>query len=113
MNEKNLNSRLAIPSLEGLQFIELSDIIYLQAESNYTNIHLQNKLNIIVSKTLKDFEELLPGSVFLRIHHSYIINKNRVLKYLKGEGGQVIMSNGQALDVSRRKKDEFLKAIQS
>jgi two-component system LytT family response regulator len=111
MNEKNLNSRLAIPSLEGLQFIEVSDIIYLQAESNYTIIHVQNSPKITVSKTLKDFEDLLPHAVFLRIHHSYIINKNRIIKYLKGEGGQVIMSNGQTLDVARRKKEEFMKAI--
>jgi two-component system, LytTR family, response regulator len=74
-------------------------------------VHTHNGGKIIVSKTLKDFEELLPPAVFLRIHHSYIINKNRVVKYLKGEGGQVVMSNGQNLDVSRRKKDEFLNAI--
>ena len=113
VNEKNLNSRIAIPSLEGLQFIALNDIIHLQAESNYTIIYLQGNQKITVSKTLKDFEELLPVSVFIRIHHSCIINKNEVMKYLKGEGGQVIMSNGQTLDVSRRKKDEFLKAIRS
>jgi len=111
VNEKNLDSRLAIPSLEGLQFVELNDIIYLEAESNYTVIHLQDSPKITVSKTLKDFEELLPHPVFIRIHHSYIINKNLVKKYLKGEGGQVIMSNGQTLDVARRKKDEFMKAI--
>jgi two-component system LytT family response regulator len=60
---------------------------------------------------LKDFEELLPDSIFLRIHHSYIIKKNRISKYLKGEGGHVIMSNGPTLDVARRKKEEFMKAI--
>jgi two-component system LytT family response regulator len=111
VNERNLNTRLAIPSQEGLQFIELHDIIYLQAESNYTIIHLQSEPKIVVSKTLKDFEELLPPAVFLRIHHSYIINKNRITKYIKGEGGQVVMNNGQTLDVARRKKEEFLEAM--
>jgi two-component system LytT family response regulator len=111
VNEKTMDTRLAIPSQEGLLFIGLSEIIYLQAESNYTIVHVHNGGKIIVSKTLKDFEELLPPAIFLRIHHSYIINKNRVMKYLKGEGGQVVMSNGQNLDVSRRKKDEFLNAI--
>jgi two-component system LytT family response regulator len=111
VHEKKLDFRLAIPSQDGLQFIAVSDIIYLQAESNYTFVYVENAPKITVSKTLKDFEELLPQSAFLRIHHSYIINKNRVLKYIKGEGGQVIMSNGQTLDVSRRKKDEFLNAM--
>jgi two-component system LytT family response regulator len=111
VSEKAADNRLAIPSQEGLTFIALSEIIYLEAESNYTVIHIDDRSKIIVSKTLKDFEELLPPNIFLRIHHSYIINKNRIVKYLKGEGGQVIMTNGSTLDVSRRKKEEFLNAI--
>jgi len=111
IDEKNLHNRIAIPSLEGLQFIDIIDIIYLEAESNYSFIYLQNATRITVSKTLKDFEELLPSHTFIRIHHSYIINKNHVRKYLKGEGGQVLMSNGKLLDVARRKKEDFMKAI--
>jgi len=111
IDEKNLHNRIAIPSLEGLQFIEITDIIYLEAESNYSFIYLQNATRITVSKTLKDFEELLPSHTFIRIHHSYIISKNHVRKYLKGEGGQVLMSNGKLLDVARRKKEDFMKAI--
>jgi len=111
IDEKNLHNRIAIPSLEGLQFIDITDIIYLEAESNYSFIYLQNATRITVSKTLKDFEELLPSHTFIRIHHSYIINKNHVRKYLKGEGGQVLMSNGKLLDVARRKKEDFMKAI--
>ncbi len=111
MIEKNQSNRIAIPSLEGLQFVEMNDIIYLEAESNYTFIYIKPSQKITVSKTLKDFEELLPHSIFIRIHHSFIINKNHVQKYLKGEGGQVIMSNSKTLDVARRKKEEFMKAI--
>jgi len=111
MNEKNQSNRIAISSIEGLQFVEINDIIYLEAESNYTIIYISSAEKITVSKTLKDFEELLPHAVFIRIHHSWIINKKHVQKYLKGEGGQVIMSNGKTLDVARRKKDEFMKAI--
>src|SRR5580765_1947440 len=106
MNEKNQSNRIAISSIEGLQFVEINDIIYLEAESNYTIIYISPSEKITVSKTLKDFEELLPQSAFIRIHHSWIINKSHVRKYLKGEGGQVIMSNGKTLDVARRKKDE-------
>lgn len=111
IDEKNIHNRIAIPSLEGLQFIEITDIIYLEAESNYTFVHLQAGTKLTVSKTLKDFEELLPSLVFIRIHHSYIINKNHLRKYLKGEGGQVLLSNGKILDVARRKKEDFMRAI--
>ena len=111
MNEKKEYQRIAIPSMEGLQFISMNDILYLEAQSNYTIIYLKESSKITVSKTLKDFEELLPPATFIRIHHSHIINRNAVEKYIKGEGGQVLMSNGVRIDVSRRKKEEFLKMI--
>jgi two-component system, LytTR family, response regulator len=111
MTDKNELHRIAIPSMDGLQFVETGHIIYLEANSNYTCFYLVNNSKITVAKTLKDFEELLPASVFMRIHHSYIINKNLVKKYIKGEGGQVVMSNDVVLDVSRRKKEEFMKAM--
>ncbi|MEP6750466.1 MAG: LytTR family DNA-binding domain-containing protein [Bacteroidota bacterium] len=111
MNERKEQQRIAIPSMEGLQFINMDDIIYLEAQSNYTLIWLKESYKLTVSKTLKDFEELLPPAVFIRIHHSHIINRNAVEKYIKGEGGQVVMKNGATLDVARRKKEEFMKAI--
>lgn len=111
MTKQKEHHRIAIPSMEGLQFVETSDIIYLEAQSNYTNFHLMGNKKITVSKTLKDFEELLPQNIFIRIHHSYIININCVEKYFKGEGGQVLMKNAVLLDVARRKKEEFMKII--
>jgi two-component system LytT family response regulator len=112
-HKTNTSRRIAIPTTEGLQFIKLSDIIYLEANINYTYFFLQDGQKNIVSRTLKEFEEVLPGDTFLRIHHSYIINKNFAEKYIRGEGGQVVLSNGVVLDVSKRKKAEFLKAIGS
>ena len=103
--------RLAVPSYDGLHFIKISDIIYLEAHVNYTHLHLVNKQKYVVSRTIKDFEELLPADTFLRIHNSYIINKDYVEKYIRGDGGQVVLSNGAVLDVSKRKKTDFLKAI--
>lgn len=111
LTEKKELQRIGIPSMEGLQFVEAGQIIYLEASSNYTCFHLANGQKLTVAKTLKDFEELLPASIFMRIHHSYIINKNLVKKYIKGEGGQVIMVNDTVLDVARRKKEEFMKAM--
>lgn len=103
--------RITIPTAEGLQFINLEDISYLEASNNYTNIYLSTGLKFLVSRTLKDFEELLPEETFLRIHHSNIINKCFVERYIRGDGGQVVMRNGIVLDVSKRKKLEFLQAI--
>lgn len=108
--QKKQPRRITIPTSEGLQFINLEDIIYFEASNNYTYIYL-NKQRFLVSRTLKDFEEILPPETFLRIHHSYLINKIFVEKYIRGDGGQVVMSNGIALDVSKRKKSEFLQAI--
>lgn len=111
LEEKTAHQRIAISSMEGLQFVTTDDIIYLEANSNYTSFYLADNRKITATKTLKDFEEILPASMFIRIHHSYIINKNGIEKYIKGEGGQVVMKNGVTLDVARRKKEEFMKAI--
>jgi two-component system, LytTR family, response regulator len=89
----------------------VEDIIYLEASSNYTQIFTSGKKKYMVSRTLKDFEDMLSPETFLRIHNSYIINKNFVEKYIRGEGGQVVLTNGITLDVAKRKKHEFLKAI--
>jgi two-component system, LytTR family, response regulator len=111
LNKKNTYSRIAIPTLEGLRFIKVEDIIYLEASGNYTHIFTTEKKKYIVSRTLKDFEDMLPAEIFLRIHNSSIINKNFAEKYIRGEGGQVVLSNGATLEISKRKKSEFLKAI--
>jgi two-component system LytT family response regulator len=103
--------RLAIPTAEGLQFIKLNDIIYLEASVNYTHFYLSGNQKYIASRTLKDFEEMLPAETFVRIHNSYIINKDYAEKYIRGDGGQVVLSNGAVLDVAKRKKTDFLKAI--
>jgi two-component system, LytTR family, response regulator len=111
VHKSNTSRRIAIPTPEGLQFVKLSDIIYLEANINYTYFFLESGQKYIVSRTLKEFEEMLPVDTFLRIHNSYIINKNFAERYIRGEGGQVVLSNGVVLDVSKRKKAEFLKAL--
>ncbi len=111
LQPKNKLHKLAIPTLEGLLFYNISDIVYLEANSNYTNIYFTNKSKITASKTLKEFEELLPEDIFFRTHHSYLINLNYIKRYIKGDGGQIEMTNGMFADVARRKKEEFLKAI--
>ncbi|UFH55892.1 LytTR family DNA-binding domain-containing protein [Spirosoma sp. KNUC1025] len=109
--QKKQPRRISIPTFEGLQFIAIDDIIYLEASANYTYIYLSGSLKFLVSRTLKEFEELLPTETFIRIHHAHMINKLFMERYVRGEGGQVVMSNGVVLDVSKRKKAEFLQAI--
>lgn len=108
--KKQLN-KLAIPTLEGLLFFDINDIVHLEANSNYTNIYLNNKTKITASKTLKEFEEILPEEIFFRTHHSHLINLSYIKRYIKGDGGQIELQNGTYVDVARRKKEEFLKAI--
>lgn len=103
--------KIALPSINGLELIKVNDIIYCQADSNYTIFHLQNNIQIIVSRSLKEYDEILSHQGFYRIHQSYLIKLSYVKKYIKGEGGSVILENGKELDVSRRRKDGFLQAI--
>ncbi len=111
LDSKNIFSKIAIPTLDGLLFFNIRDIIHLEASSNYTTIYFKDHPKLTASKTLKDFEELLPANIFFRTHHSHIINLNYIKRYLKGDGGQIEMQNGNYVDVARRKKEEFLKVI--
>ena len=100
--------KLAVPSLEGIDFFNTQDIIYCKADGSYTAIILKNNQHVLVCKNLKDFENILMDSGFCRVHHSYLINLRHVQKYIKGEGGYVILTDNHHVDISRRKKEEFL-----
>lgn len=102
---------MALPTIDGLHFISISDIIRLEAEGGYTNFYLVNNEKIMVSKTLKDFEDLLDDHNFMRIHHSHIINLKKLKRYVKGNGGHVIMVDNSQVDVAARRKDEFLNRV--
>ena len=101
-------TKIAVATLEGLVFIPIQDIIYLQAESNYTTFYLLNNIKVVSSKSLGEYEEILSTQSFFRCHHSYMINLDFVSKYIKTEGGQIVMTNGAYVDLSRRKRNEFL-----
>ncbi|HMX84224.1 MAG TPA: LytTR family DNA-binding domain-containing protein, partial [Saprospiraceae bacterium] len=103
--------KIAISSPEGLQFVRLENLLYLEATGNYTHVHTCDKKKYLSSHSLKIFEEILPVHQFLRIHNSYIINLDYVVKYIRGEGGKVVLEGNVTLDISKRKKADFLKAI--
>jgi len=104
-------SKLSVTTTEGVIFINIPDILFCEATGSYTTLYLKNNDKLVTSKTLKDFEELLEAHSFYRTHHSYIINLNEIKRYIKGDGGSVLMSNAAELPVSKRKKDEFLKKL--
>lgn len=106
-NTKGIEGKLTLPQQDGFQVLNVSDILYCRADDNYTEIYLENK-KILVSKTLKYFEEALSDFPFARIHKSYLVNVNEVVKYRKGKGGSVVVSNGKELLVSASKKKDFL-----
>lgn len=110
---KNINqdSRIAVPTWEGLEFIQLRNVVRIESNSNYSRIFFTSGASLLVTKQLKEFEEMLVPYRFCRIHNTHLINLNYVRKYLRGDGGRVVMENGDEIDVSRRKKDDFLKLI--
>ncbi len=103
--------KIAIPSQEGLEFLELQEIIRFQADGNYTHIFMKNGTKFTASKTLKFFDEMLTDLNFFRVHHSHMINLEYVRKYYKGKGGYLIMEDDTSVNVSVRKKDSLLKFL--
>lgn len=106
--KKPLKERIAVPTQEGLYFVKIHEIMYCISDSNYTHIHLIDKKKILVSRTLKEIEAMLVDEGFLRIHNSHLINLQKIEKYMRGDGGFVIMDDQKALSVSRSRKDALL-----
>ncbi|MBL4746698.1 MAG: response regulator transcription factor [Flavobacteriaceae bacterium] len=102
--------KIALPTMEGFEFISTNNILYCRADGNYCVLHKIDGRTITVSKTLKYVEELLPLNSFQRIHKTYVVNLNYVVKYLKGTK-EVELTNGEKLQVSHRKVEEFIDAI--
>jgi len=103
--------RISIPTVNGFVFVQVSDIIHCRSEINYTTVFLKDKQKITVAKTLKEFEELLSGYNFFRVHNSHLINLAFIKSYNKGKGGSVTMTDNSEIEVSTRRKDEFLKKL--
>jgi two-component system LytT family response regulator len=110
-SSEHLLQRIAIPTFEGFQFMDIKNIVYMEANNNYTRLHLTGSEGITVSRTLREFEDILPDDKFFRIHHSFLINTDYLERYIIGEGGQVVMNTGTTLPVSKRKKTDFLKLV--
>jgi two-component system, LytTR family, response regulator len=108
---RNQEEKISIPTSDGLEFIPIKTIVHIVSSSNYSKIFLNDGKSIFVTRLLGEFEEMLVPYNFFRVHNSHLINLSYIIKYIRGEGGQVIMQNGDVIDVSRRKKDDFLKVL--
>jgi len=107
-NKRPLKERIAVPTQDGLYFVKIKEILYCISDSNYTHIHLINNKKILVSRTLKEIEAMLFENQFLRIHHSHLINLQKIERYVRGDGGYVVMDDKKSLSVSRSRKETLL-----
>lgn len=103
--------KIIVPTINGFELLPVIDILRCQSDINYTTIFIKDKQKLVVAKTLKEFEEMLGGYNFFRIHNSHLVNLAYVKSYQKGKGGSVIMVDGTEIEVSTRRKDDFLKKL--
>ncbi len=103
------NKKIALPTINGLVFMPVQQIVRCESTGNYTKIFFTDRKQLLVSKPLKEFEELLTDVDFFRVHNSHLINLQQMDSYIQGEGGFALMSDGAQVEVSRRRKADFLK----
>lgn len=113
LNERNAARQKVSFTERGEQFlVPVEDFIYLIADGNYTHVHTKGKV-FLTTRTLKEFEELLPANLFCRIHHGYIVNLECIAKVQKGRGGAVVMNDGKQLEIAIRRKEAFKKSYRA
>ena len=105
------HSQIALPTFEGLQMVNIDNIISCASNSNYTKVYLKKGQKLVVSKTLGDIVEMLQDYAFIRVHHSYLVNINEIHKYIKTDGGHLVMTDGSTIDVSRHKRELLIKKL--
>ncbi|MEP7107497.1 MAG: LytTR family DNA-binding domain-containing protein [Ferruginibacter sp.] len=108
IRQPSIEQKIALPQREGYEFIDVSSIIYCQAEGAYTKVFIQEKRPMLISRSLGDVEELLPTELFQRIHHSTIINVTCIAQFLRTDGGYIVMKSGEKLSVSKAKKEMLM-----
>jgi two-component system LytT family response regulator len=104
--------RIALPTMQGLEFVPVDSIISCSSSNNYTEFFLADKKRLLVSRTLKEIEDMLADHLFLRVHNSHVVNLNAILRYIKGEGGYLVMTDDSKVDVSRSRKELLMQRLQ-
>ncbi|NND07469.1 MAG: response regulator transcription factor [Saprospiraceae bacterium] len=114
IHNKNVNQHsITLSTSEGYEFIKVSQIIYCEANGAYTKFYLKERKPLLVSRHLKEYENLLNDHHFMRVHQSYLVNLMEVEKYLRSDGGYIVMKNGDKISISNRKKEQFIQAMAS
>ena len=103
--------KIALPTGDGFEFVHVNNIVYLNAESNYTWVHLDSDRKYLVSKTLKEMSSMIPFPQFFRSHKSYLVNINHVARYIRGQGGYLVLESGPQIPVARGQKEELLRLL--
>lgn len=110
-NNPNAFEKMSVSALDGIYFLNIRDIVRLEAEDNYTHIFLKSGEKITASKTIKSYEELLQDMNFYRVHKRHVINLNYMRKFVKGDGGYVVMDDDMRIEVSRRRRPAFMEQM--
>jgi len=105
--------KIALPTMEGLCFEKVKHITFLEASGNYTALHFKDKRQVLICKTLREVEQMLPSRAFARIHRSHTIHLKHLKKYVRGKGGHVLLQNGVTLTVSSGQKESFLEHLRT
>jgi len=103
--------KITLPTGNAYEIVNIKDIVRCEADGSYTNFYLSDKRKLMISAGLKHYEELLPESDFIRVHHHHLINMNHVVRFLKEDGGYAVMSDGSRIEISRRKKETFMERL--
>lgn len=112
LTQKNKSiSKIALSISDGIELVSLNDILYFESDGNYTTVHMKGDKQIVVSKPIGKFEEITDPQVFYRLHNSYLVNLGHVSKFVRSDGGYVVLDNGKVISVSRNKKDAFLEVL--
>ena len=111
INNDDTPNKICLSTSDGFEFVDTENIVLCEANGSYTNFILKEGKQILVSKNLKEYENLLAGNRFMRVHNSFLINLKEVKKYVKSDGGYIIMNNAKEISISPRRKDEFMQKM--
>ena len=113
LKDRNIPLRkIALTISDGVELVLIDDILFFESDGNYTTVFMKGEKSIVVSKPLGKFEEMVDDSVFYRIHNSFLVNLNHIKKFIRSDGGYVVLENGKTISVSRNRKEAFLKVLE-
>ncbi|MDX1629175.1 MAG: LytTR family DNA-binding domain-containing protein [Fulvivirga sp.] len=113
LNHSSTKNRICLSTSDGIEFIQVNDIVLCEANGSYTNFYIEPDQKLVVSKNLKEYERLLEDHQFMRVHNSFLINLGKVKKFVKSEGGYILMNNDKQVSISQGRRDEFMERMTS